>query len=271
MLANLSVILVRPRFPENIGMAARAMANTGASDLVLIQPERWDMEKAAPLATAQGMAVLESCRLADSLEEALKPFVAAFGTTARTGGWRRELLTPESAALQVRRIMREGNNLAGTAEPVLGACRVALVFGSEDHGLLNAETELCTRLVNIPTAQGNSSLNLAQAVLVFLYECMKADMALPFASAQGQKRAWTRPAGGAQSRRVTLEEEGLLMRTLEDTLLAVGHLPEDNPAWFMQPMRRFLRKSGLRRHEFDMIMGVCRKIRRIISIHNNGF
>ena len=243
---NLSVVLVRPRFPENIGMVARAMANMGATDLVLVRPERWEKEKAAPLATPQGEELLDRARVEEDLESALASCVAAFGATARTGGWRRTLLSPEQAAREARGITRQGE-------------RVALVFGSEDRGLLNTEVEQCTRLVNIPTVSGHSSLNLAQAAMVLLYECVKADMALPF---PGSGRKWTRPATGSDSRLATLAEESLLLRTLEETLLAIGHLPQDNPGWFMQPMRRFIRKNRLRRHEFDMLMGICRQIKR---------
>ncbi len=251
MLHNLSVILVRPRFPENIGMAARAMANMGAGELILVSPERWEPEKALPLATRQGEALLASAAVLDDLGRALAPFTASFGTTARTGGWRRETLTPERAAAAARAVTRGGG-------------RAALVFGSEDRGLTNAEVELCTHLVNIPTRAGSSSLNLAQAVLVLLYECAKADMALPFApGGEGAGRDWTRPARGADSRRATLEEEALLFSALESTLVRIGHLPENNPGWFMQPLRRFLRKSRLRRHEFDMLMGICRQIGRL--------
>lgn len=255
MLNKVRVILVRPRFPENIGMTARAMANMGASDLVLIEPERWEIEKAAPLATSQGLPLLESARLAETLPEALADCTAAVGTTARTGGWRKELLSPEKGALYARKEAREGG-------------RVAFVFGPEDRGLGNAEVELCTELVTIPTLSGHSSLNLAQAVLVLLYECVKADMALPFSP--GEERGWKRSSPGADSRRATLEEEAVLFAALEDTLLAVDHLPKDNPGWFMQPMRRFLRKSRLRRHEFDMLMGVCRQIRLKIGTACKG-
>ena len=250
MLNNVRVVLVRPRFPENIGMAARAMANMGASDLVLVDPERWEAEKAAPLATSQGQPLLASLRLADSLAGALADCTAAIGTTARTGGWRKQLLSPEKSALYARRAVREGG-------------RVAFVFGPEDRGLGNAEVELCTELVTIPTLSGHSSLNLAQAVLVLLYECVKADMALPFTPAK--ERGWKRNPGGADSRRATLEEEAVLFAALEETLLAIDHLPKDNPGWFMQPMRRFLRKSRLRRHEFDMIMGICRQVQHKIG------
>jgi len=244
MLHNLSVILVRTRFPENIGMVARAMTNMGASSLILVQPERWDREKAAPLATPQGFALLDSAVLEPNLETALASFSVAFGTTARTGGWRKDVIAPEKAAGEAGAAAREGG-------------RVALVFGSEDKGLTNDEVELCTRLVTIPTATEHASLNLAQAVLVMLYECMKVTLAFD----AGNRR----PAHNTDSRRATLGEERLLLATLQEILTAVDHLPEDNPGWFMQPMRRFLRKSRLRRHEFDMLMGICRQIRHKLN------
>ena len=44
---NLSIILVRPQLPENIGMVARAMDNCGLSKLILISPrEKWPNKKA---------------------------------------------------------------------------------------------------------------------------------------------------------------------------------------------------------------------------------
>jgi TrmH family RNA methyltransferase len=51
---------------------------------------------------------------------------------------------------------------------------VALVFGRERSGLSNDELELCQALVNIPTAEAYSSLNLAQAVQVLSYEILMA-------------------------------------------------------------------------------------------------
>ena len=46
---------------------------------------------------------------------------------------------------------------------------VALLFGQEDHGLPNEALDLAQLLVHIPTTE-HSSLNLAQAVMVALYE-----------------------------------------------------------------------------------------------------
>lgn len=252
MISNLSVILVRPRFPENIGMAARAMANMGVGELVLVRPERWEKDKALPLATVQGRELLDSVIVLDDLQSALASCVAAYGTTARTGGWRKEVIPPEKAAHEIRHIAREGG-------------KAALVFGSEDRGLSNEEVEQCTRLVTIPTIAAHSSLNLAQAVLLMLYECAKADMALPFTRQQGEKSAWTKTCSGLDSRRATLAEESLLMERLREVLQRIDYLPDDNPAWFLQPMRRFMRKSRLRRHEFDMLMGICRQIENALG------
>ena len=51
LLQGLEVVLVKTRFPENIGMAARACVNMGCPTFRLVDPDRWDREKARPLAT----------------------------------------------------------------------------------------------------------------------------------------------------------------------------------------------------------------------------
>ena len=242
----ITVILVRPRFPENIGMAARACANMGVRDLVLIEPERWDYDKAVPLATGKGIEVLDHVRLMPSLAEALAPYTIALGTTARTGGWRSNVITPRKAAAAIAAHCRDAENNAA----------VALVFGPEDRGLENTETALCTHLVTIPTAPEASSLNLAQAVLVLLYECFTASLD----HAYHPDRT---PKGRKNSRIATVEEQEMLFATLEETLSGIEFLPKNNAEWFMQPLRSFFRRAILRRHEFDIFMGICRRIARI--------
>lgn len=241
---GISVVLVRPRFPENIGMVARAAANMGVSTIVLVEPERWDFDKAAPLATNKGLALLSSVTVKNSLAEALAGHTMAFGTTARTGGWRNGVITPQKAAGIIATAMQESEN-----------ANVALVFGSEDRGLENAETALCTHLVTIPTAPGASSLNLAQAVLIMLYECFTASLETAY-------HPGGMPKGRSSSPAATLEEQELLFTALQKALLHIEFLPEDNPEWFMQPLKRFFRRASLRRHEFDLFMGICRKLAR---------
>lgn len=242
MLEDLHIVMVKTRFPENVGMAARACANMGAAHVVLVDPERWDREKARPLATAKGEPVLDDVRVTTSLSEALHEYALVVGTTARTGGWRRELLTPNSAAREIVDALSEGE-------------RVALVFGPEDRGLNNEEIEHCQRLVTIPTAPEASSLNVAQAVLLLLYECFTAST-----TDAGKTRRLPQP----ESRRITSEEQERLYALLRETLLFIDYLHGDNPDYFLMPFRRLLGRVGLRRHEYDALMGVCRQIRNKI-------
>lgn len=237
MLRNLEVVLVGVRFPENVGMAARACANMGCPNLTLVTTRPWSSEKARPPATSKGLRILESMRVSQDLDAALANTVLTIGATARVGGHRQNILSPEQAAEEV--------------VPLLGEGRVALIFGSEDRGLTNEVIERCRRLVTIPTSGEASSLNVAQAVLLLLYECRKA--------AAKHNHVPSR-IPGPPSRLATQEETERLLHTLRTALLRIDYLPTDNPDYFFLPIRRFLGKIRLRRHETDLLMGVCRRI-----------
>src|SRR3954453_18642776 len=81
--AGPTVILVEPQLGENIGTAARAMANFGLSELRLVKPrDAWPNPRAR--AAASGAArVLDSAKLFDTLEAAIADCTAVFATTAR--------------------------------------------------------------------------------------------------------------------------------------------------------------------------------------------
>ena len=237
MLENLHIILVETRFPENIGAAARASANFGNAPLHLVQPERWDKEKALPLATKQGLELLDTIQIHESLAKAVAHTTFCIGTTARTGGFRREILSPRKCAKEI-------------TQRLLAHEKVSLVFGPEDRGLENNHLDLCQRLVCIPTAHC-SSLNIAQAVLLMLYECF---LLMP------KVKNKTKKDKGALSRKITNEERALLHDNLKTTLTDLDVIHSDNPDYFFLPMARFLDRADVRRHEMDMLMGVCRQI-----------
>jgi tRNA/rRNA methyltransferase len=237
MLENVRVVLFRPKYPENIGMAARACLNMGCADLVVVDPSNFDLAKALPLATAHAKDILEGARVTATLAEALEGAHAAFGATARTGGWRKGVMTPATCAEVV-------------CERVRAGAEVALVFGPEKAGLTNEETRLCTGLVTIPTNFEGTSLNLAQAVLVLLYECFKKSLDTPFA-----------PSAAPGERPITLAEQETLHDALRETLLDIDYLRKDNPEYWMLPLKRFLARLTIKRNEFNLLMGVCRQVR----------
>ena len=82
--ANLSVVLVEPSSPGNIGAVARVLRNTGISNLHLVNPCPWDNLEAR--ARAHGSTdILESCRLFPDLASAVSEAHIVIGTTHRDG------------------------------------------------------------------------------------------------------------------------------------------------------------------------------------------
>ena len=242
MLDNIAVILFRPKFSENIGSVARACLNMGCGQIVLVDPWDWDFGRALPLATHHARHLLENIQIRPTLAEALAPFSFSYGTTARTGGWRKAIQTPEEAA---PRIIEQRN----------GGGEIAIVFGPEDKGLTNEETDLCNQLLTIPTTENLTSLNLSQAVMVVLYECFKKSLGKPF-----------KIAGQHTDRYITTEERELLFSQLQETLLDIDYLKPDNPDYFMLPMKRFLNRVNPRLNEYNQLMGLCRQMQRIVRI-----
>lgn len=127
-------------------------------------------------------------------------------------------------------------------------------FGTVYAGLTNDETSVCSGLMTIPTSREGTSLNLAQAVVVVLYECFKRALDAPFT-----------PNGPPTERATTVQEQEALFENLRESLLAIDFLKGDNPDYWMLPVRRFFAKINLRRNEFNLLMGVCRQIQWFVT------
>src|SRR5947209_10699387 len=78
-----AVILVEPQLGENIGAAARVMANFGLSKLRLVAPKcGWPAERAYVMASGADR-VLDAAQLYDTAEAAVGDLNFVFATTAR--------------------------------------------------------------------------------------------------------------------------------------------------------------------------------------------
>jgi tRNA/rRNA methyltransferase len=164
------VVLVEPQMGENIGAAARAMANFGLSRLRLVKPLRgWPNEKARVMA-AGADRVLEGVQLYDSLADAIGDCSFVLAATARNHDQAKPVIGAAEAAAEMA--------------PRVGAGEtVAVVFGRERNGLENHEVARADRIVTLPVNRAFASLNLAQAVVIVGYEWFKyAARELPFAA-----------------------------------------------------------------------------------------
>ena len=164
------VVLVEPQLGENIGAAARAMANFGLSRLRLVAPRQsWPNAKARIMA-AGADRILDDAAIYDSLEAAIADCTFVVAATARAHDQAKQVVgAAEAAALLAPRVD------AGET--------VAIVFGRERNGLENDEVALADRILTLPVNPAFASLNLAQAVAIVAYEWFKlaAGGRLPFA------------------------------------------------------------------------------------------
>ncbi|CAN2040293.1 tRNA (cytidine/uridine-2'-O-)-methyltransferase TrmJ [Candidatus Magnetomoraceae bacterium gMMP-15] len=229
-LNNISIVLQRPRYPENIGSAARAMRNMGINRLIVVDPLNCDLIKVLKLATHSAADIIKQMELFDNLGAALAPFRYVVGTTARLGGERPSVLKPSKMAESLISISQKNPT--------------AIVFGSEDRGLTNKEIKYCHSLVNIPTAEF-SSLNLSQAVMIVCYEL--------FLASRSQKEKFTPRLASSQE----IED---MYKHLEDVLIKISFINHEKPDHWMNNIRRFFSRLQLRGRDIKIIRGICRQI-----------
>jgi tRNA/rRNA methyltransferase len=155
-----AIILVEPQLGENIGQAARAMANFGLEELRLVAPrDGWPNEKA--VAGASGAThIIEAATVFSTIGDAIGDLHFLGATTARIREMVKPIMTPETAV----------RNIAGR---VSDGQRCGILFGRERSGLENDELALADALIIAPVNPAFASINLAQAVLLIGYEWRK--------------------------------------------------------------------------------------------------
>ena len=128
------VILNEPQLAENIGAAARAMANFGLTDLRLVRPrDGWPQDRAWASASGAEWA-LNDAKVCDRLEDAISGLQLVFATTARPRELRLPVLTPREAARELHAAAQAGQ-------------ATGLLYGGERAGLESRDIALCQGVV----------------------------------------------------------------------------------------------------------------------------
>ncbi|HBI15978.1 MAG TPA: tRNA methyltransferase [Desulfobulbaceae bacterium] len=231
LLPGTAIILIHPRYPENIGASARIALNFGISQLVVVTDEQPEEERMLKMATHKAAHLIHDMILCGDAAEAAASYQFVVGTTARQGRQRIPERTPREVMIDLA--------------PLVGGNRVALMFGPENTGLTNSELDLCQFTSTIPTADF-SSLNLAQAVAIHCYELT---MAIRHPSSPQ-----VRETDFANSHQL----EGMY-RHIEEVLTATSYLADYNRTYWMRSIRQFLGRVRISKKEASMIRGVCRK------------
>lgn len=231
LLDNVAIVLVGPKFPENIGATARVAYNMGISNLIVVADSPPEYSPMAKMATHKATHLLDEMKLYDNLAEAIADYSIIIGTSARSGKQRSTERSPRNI---IERIL-----------PDLTTNKAAILFGPENRGLTNDELKYCQHTSAIPTADF-SSLNLAQAVAIHCHE-------LYYCVVNSAERTVHQPKIAT-----SFELEGMYQH-MEEALTEVDFLQETNNSYWMTSIRNFFSRVRLTSKDSQIIRGICKQ------------
>jgi tRNA/rRNA methyltransferase len=224
---DIRFVLRHPKRSENVGAAARALANTGAGTLWVVAPQFWDPEAVAKVATRGARGVLERMQVVPTLTDALAGCIDVVMTSGREV---RGALDPPQAA----------QRLVEAPGPA------ALVFGDEANGLDNLTLRRTTATATIPTVE-KSSLNLAQAVLLFAWEVQKAGGTTPLPGAPPTPLADERALAILRERSIAALRRG-------------GLVDRHHPERIVDDLVRLLQRARASDREVRLLLALIRNL-----------
>ena len=229
------IVLVEPANSLNIGSVARAMANLGFSNLHVVAPFRYDRKKAAATACA-ATALLDQALFHDRLEDVLQSMEEVVGFSNRHGRNRPgHLLLPDwSARITPGEIIK-----------------TALLFGPEDTGLRQDHIEHCRWLIRIPSNEDVPSYNLAQAVLLTLFELSHPH--------------WKQELPDLEQQLPTWNEFYQLDRILEEVLIRSGFYRKGTPATIPGMIKNIFRRLRPNLREMKILLALFAKVNHTLA------
>jgi TrmH family RNA methyltransferase len=267
-MTSISILLVEPENPDNIGAVCRAMKNTGFGDLRLVRPPHDWKKKSEKMAMA-GADLIEKANVFSTVEEALADRQLVIGTTRR-GGPRRGFFMPFRKAIKT------------LSQRTAQGDRCAVMFGKESKGLDNHSLSLCHWVTTIPVHPDCPSINLAQAVMIITFKLFEitavdADIEQYRATASIPKRGRIRALNPKKNLKKIGEYQYLskaemdgVLDCFESALTALEYEKKGNQV--LSRIRRtfqgLLKRSGLMESEAQMIRGLSRRITEKVKVED---
>ena len=154
------IILFEPQLEENIGAAARAMLNFNFHNIRIIK-KGWKPSKVSFKNSAKADEILKNAKVFNNLEDAINDLHYIFATSNRKRDLNIDVVNLKKGA----KIINNYKNF-----------KVGILFGPERSGLTNEAISLCDKIIEIPLNQNFKSLNLAQSVLLVVYELFNLNL-----------------------------------------------------------------------------------------------
>lgn len=238
------IVLVRPRDPNNIGAVARAMKNFGFSDLTVVAPHPPTWHEITSAVHAEDL--LARARVVPTLAAAIEDRTLVVGTLDRTRvESKQSLFTPLDLSRDSRLLGQPGQ----LDQPGQLAARLALVFGSEKHGLVRDDLSHCQLLMSIPTLPGCPSINLGQAVAICCYELTRVPLreSLPVIAPE------MATAGAVES----------ALSLSIDLLRRIDFILPGNEINLTHRIRSTFMRLGMTRYDVEMLCGILSRLKRL--------
>ena len=236
MLEQIKIVLVGITHPGNIGATARAMKTMGLSQLALVQPKQFPCAEATARATGAD-DVLAHAQLFDSFTASIQDCHLVLGTSARQRSIAWPVLTPRVGAEQAL---------------TLPHSQIAIVFGRESSGLTNQELDQCHAMIQIPTNQAFSSLNVAAAVQIIAYELRIKSEELQLTTDKDLRKKLLNQAFEPASAATIAQ----FYQHLEQTLIDIGFLDPHKPRRLMRRLHRLFNRTQLIDSEVNILRGI---------------
>ncbi len=228
----ITVVLLKPETPENIGFICRSMANFDLSNLIIIDPMCNHLDEQALRVSMHSKKILKKAQVKDYdyFSRLHKDFDLIVGTTSVLGSdynIPRTPLTPEDFS---RKITKEN---------------IALVFGNEGTGLSNEEISICDFIITIPTSRKYPAMNISHAASTIFYELYKK---------KGQDKI------NSHIKKASHKEREVMMQKIEDIIQKTDFSTEEKKETQRKAWKNILEKSMMSKREAYAIIGLLKKI-----------
>ncbi len=235
---KITIILVEPENPGNIGAVARAMANFGFKKLMLIKPKANHESEEAKKRAKHAQEILK--RAIIKKEIPYREFSLTIATSGKLGNDYNITRTPLSPEQISKKIV----------ESKVGKGRIAIIFGPESKGLTNEEIRKADIFTSIPTSKKYPVMNLSHAVTIILYEIFIAEQEK---EEKGFQKEY--PLMNNKQKEIIINE---LTRIINNTEFKTKEQRETQ----IRVWKRIISKSLPTKREANAMIGLLKKIKK---------
>ena len=224
------IILFEPQLEENIGAAARAILNFNFHNIRIIK-KGWKPSKVSFKNSAKADEILKNAKVFNNLEDAINDLHYIFATSNRKRDLNIDVVNLKKGA----KIINNYKNF-----------KVGILFGPERSGLTNEAISLCDKIIEIPLNQNFKSLNLAQSVLLVVYELFNLNLC---------------KINSVKKKKIKKKELLIFFKVLQNYLEKVNFFKvKEKKKIMMRNIKTIFNKAELTEKEVKILLGIIKNL-----------